>query len=47
MKKKRIKILNESNQIKVRLDHRTTITIKDKEKLESWLEKYPNAKVMV
>ena len=32
--------------IKVRLDYKTVITIKDMEKLAFWKEKYPNAEVI-
>ena len=33
-------------KIKVRLDHRTTITLPDISALKLWIDKYPNAKVV-
>lgn len=33
-------------KIRVRLDHKTIITIKDMAKLAFWKERYPNAVVM-
>ena len=32
--------------IKVRLDRRTVITVRDQEKLAFWKEKYPNLEVL-
>lgn len=46
MKAKNNSIINKVAAIKVRLDHRTIITIKTKEALKSWLVKYPEAKVI-
>lgn len=34
------------NPIKVRLDHRTIITVATMEKFEQWKERYPNAEVI-
>lgn len=43
-KKNVVKELHE--KIRVRLDNKTIITIKDMSKLDFWKEKYPNAKVI-
>ena len=32
--------------IKVRLDRRTVITVKDRSKLDFWKEKYPNLEIL-
>ena len=32
--------------IKVQLDHRTVVTLKDMSAFKFWLEKYPNAKII-
>lgn len=40
------KIQNAVKQIRVRLDKRTIITLKDLSKLEFWKEKYPNLQVI-
>lgn len=32
--------------IKVRLDRRTVITVKDRSKLDFWREKYPNLEIL-
>jgi len=32
--------------IKVRLDRRTIITVKDRSKLDFWREKYPNLEIL-
>lgn len=36
----------ESKNYIVRVDYKTVITLKTKEALEFWLNKYPNAKVI-
>jgi hypothetical protein len=43
-KKKKVKELQP--KIKVRLDSRTIITVRDESKLEFWREKYPNLEVI-
>jgi hypothetical protein len=43
-RKKRSKELQPN--IKVRLDRRTVITVRDQEKLAFWKEKYPNLEVL-
>lgn len=43
-RKKREKELQPN--IKVRLDRRTVITVRDQEKLAFWKEKYPNLEVI-
>jgi hypothetical protein len=43
-RKKREKELQPN--IKVRLDRRTVITVRDQEKLEFWKEKYPELEVL-
>ena len=43
-RKKRAKELQPN--IKVRLDRRTVITVRDQEKLAFWKEKYPNLEVL-
>jgi hypothetical protein len=34
-------------KVRLRIDHRTVITIKSKEALRMWKEKYPNAEEVV
>lgn len=46
MKTKKHKIIGSVPTIKVRLDHRTTITVRTKDALKGWLSKYPEAKVI-
>ncbi len=46
MKAKKMKVFGEVPTIKVRLDHRTTITVRTKAALKGWLERYPEAKVI-
>jgi hypothetical protein len=43
-KKKKVKELQP--KIKVRLDSRTIITVRDESKLDFWREKYPNLEVI-
>ena len=43
-RKKREKELQPN--IKVRLDRRTVITVKDRSKLDFWKEKYPNLEIL-
>jgi hypothetical protein len=38
-------ILSE-NRIKLRIDHKTVITVKTKAALEMWMEKYPDATII-
>ena len=46
MRKKKHKRKEFLSNIKVQLDYRTTITLKSMDSLETWLERYPNAKVI-
>ncbi|MGB0404164.1 MAG: hypothetical protein ACPGEG_08710 [Salibacteraceae bacterium] len=46
MKNTKEKIQEVVKQIKVRLDKRTIITLKDLSALEFWKEKYPNLQVI-
>lgn len=46
MKAKKMKVLGDVPTIKVQLDYRTTITVRTKAALKSWLERYPEAKVI-
>ncbi len=46
MARKKIKAHKLESKIKVRLDKRTIIYLKDITKLEFWLQKYPNAEVI-
>lgn len=34
------------NRIKLRIDHKTIITVRSKHAMEMWLEKYPDATVI-
>ena len=43
-KKKKVK--ERQPKIKVRLDSRTIITVRDESKLDFWREKYPNLEVI-
>jgi len=45
-RKKKNKIKELKPKIKVRLDSKTVITIRDMAKLEFWKEKFPNAVVI-
>jgi hypothetical protein len=45
-RRKRTKIKELQPKIKVRLDNKTIITIRDMEKLDFWKEKYPDATVI-
>ncbi len=44
-KKKITKKDPEGNPIKIKIDHRTFITVRTEAALKMWLERYPNAKV--
>ncbi|MCC7302683.1 MAG: hypothetical protein IT233_08575 [Bacteroidia bacterium] len=47
MKKSKKAVKDPSGEvIKVQLDHRTIIYVKSKSALQSWLTRYPNAKVI-
>ena len=46
MAKKKKKTKELQPNIKVRLDGRTVITVRDQEKLAFWKEKYPNLEVL-
>jgi hypothetical protein len=46
MKESKKSKVKELANIKVRLDERTVITLRDMTKLAFWKEKYPNAKVI-
>ena len=43
-KKKKVKVLQE--KIRIRLDYKTIITLRDLDALDAWLQKYPQAKVI-
>jgi len=47
MRKKIEEAFSRTKNIKLRLDHRTIITIKSRQALESWLDKFPQAKLIV
>ncbi len=46
MKRKVKQIKEIANNIKVRLDHRTIITLKDMEALAFWKERYPKLEII-
>ena len=46
MKKEIQKLKQAAKKIVVRLDRRTIITVKDLEKLELWMERYPNLEII-
>lgn len=43
MKKSVKKIIKKTKDFKVKIDHRTTVTVRTKEGLKYWLSEYPNA----
>jgi hypothetical protein len=45
-RKKKDKIKELKPKIKVRLDHKTVITVRDMAKFEFWKEKFPNAVII-
>ena len=47
MKKSVNKIVKKAKYFKVKIDQRTTITVRTKEALKYWLSEYPSAKVIV
>jgi len=46
MKKSVKKIVEKSKDFKVRIDHRTIITVRTKEALRYWLTEHPNAQIL-
>ncbi len=46
MKKSIKKIVTKTKNFKVRIDHRTIITVRTKEALKYWLTEYPQAQVL-
>ncbi len=47
MTRKKKMILNEiHDKIKVRLDHKTIVTLRDLSKFDFWKERYPNATII-
>jgi hypothetical protein len=46
MKARKMKVLGEVPTIKVKLDERTTITVRTKAALKGWLDRYPEARVI-
>ena len=46
MKKSVKKIIKKTKDFKVKIDHRTTVTVRTKEALRYWITEYPNAKVL-
>ena len=46
MKKSVKKIIEKTKNFKVKIDHRTVITVRTKEALRYWLSEYPNAKIL-
>lgn len=45
-RKKNDKVKELKPKIKVRLDHKTVITVRDMAKFEFWKEKFPNAVII-
>ncbi len=46
MKKSVNRIIKKTKDFKVKVDHRTVITVRTKEALKYWLTEYPNAKII-
>jgi hypothetical protein len=46
MKKSVKKIIEKTKMFKVKIDHRTIITVRTKEALRYWLTEYPNAQIL-
>ena len=46
MKKSVKKIVEKTKDFKVKVDHRTIITVRTKEALRYWLSEYPNAQII-
>ncbi len=46
MKKDKLKSDLDLNRIKVQIDYKTIITVRNTQALEMWLSKYPDAKVL-
>ena len=46
MKKSVKKIIEKTKNFKVKIDHRTVITVRTKEALNYWLTEYPNAQIL-
>jgi hypothetical protein len=40
---KKVEIKGSTYLVKLRIDHRTVITVRSKESLKNWKAKYPNA----
>ena len=47
MKKSVKKIIEKTKDFKVKIDHRTVITVRTKEALKYWITEYPNAQILV
>ena len=45
MKTKKL-IIDNRPKIKIRLDHKTTVTVRSMYALKSWQERYPEAKII-
>ncbi len=46
MKKSVKKIIEKTKKFKVKIDHRTIVTVRTKEGLRYWLREYPNAELI-
>ena len=46
MKKSIKKIVEKTKDFKVKIDHRTIITVRTKEALKYWLTEYPKAQIL-
>ena len=42
-----IRVIDPSRLIKIQLDPRTVVTVKDMSSFEKWLANFPNAKIIV
>jgi hypothetical protein len=47
MKKSVKNIIKKTKEFKVKIDHRTIITVRTKEALNYWLSEYPKAEILV
>jgi hypothetical protein len=47
MKKSVKKIIEKTKNFRIKIDHRTVITVRTKEALRYWLTEYPNAQILV
>tara|TARA_B100000809_G_scaffold266858_1_gene332271 strand:- start:701 stop:844 length:144 start_codon:yes stop_codon:yes gene_type:complete len=46
MKKLVKKVVKKTKDFKVKIDHRTIVTVRTKEALKYWLTEYPNAQIL-